>query len=211
MYIAVADCTGHGVPGAMLSMLGISCLNEIHNKPKLLTCAEILDQLKVKIVNELSQEGNVERMSDGMDISLIRMNLDTGAINWAGANNPLFIVENEKITELNSDRQPIGFTENVIPFTNHEVEPSKDAVYYLFSDGYVDQFGGVRGKKLKQKGFKEKLKEYSNLSLADQSEHFDLFFNEWKGEIDQLDDVTMIGVQSPLTLKPEFNKEIILN
>ena len=201
LYLAVADCTGHGVPGAMLSMLGISFLNEIHNgSSNLLSCAQMLDQLKVKVVKELSENSDEHRVRDGMDISLIRMELKTGEINWAGANNSLFVLNNGEIEEINPNRQPIGYTGNTEPYTDHHLAPSKEAIYYLFSDGYIDQFGGERSKKLKNKGFKQKLIEYAGLPFDKQQVQLNQFFEEWKGDIDQLDDVTVVGINSPLKM-----------
>ena len=144
VYIAVADCTGHGVPGAMLSMLGISYLNEINSSQELYTPAQILDLLKIKVVNELSQVDSPVTVSDGMDISLLRMNLKTGNAVWSGANNPLYIYSNSEFNVINATRQSISFTYKVIPFVDHQISFLPDAIYYLFSDGYIDQFGGPR-------------------------------------------------------------------
>ena len=197
VYIAVADCTGHGVPGAMLSMLGISYLNEINSSQELYTPAQILDLLKIKVVNELSQVDSPVTVSDGMDISLLRMNLKTGNAVWSGANNPLYIYSNSEFNVINATRQSISFTYKVIPFVDHQISFLPDAIYYLFSDGYIDQFGGPRGKKLKQTGFQKKIKEISNESLDDQLVILETYFDEWKAGFDQLDDVTIIAIKSP--------------
>ncbi len=211
LYLAVADCTGHGVPGAMLSMLGISFLNEIHSTSQLLSCAHVLDQLKVKVVKELSENSEKDLVRDGMDISLIRMELSTGKINWAGANNSLFILNKGQIDEVQSDRQPIGYTKETHPFTDHHIAPSKEAIYYLFSDGYIDQFGGERRKKLKNKGFQQKLMEVAGFEFEEQQNQLDHFFEEWKGELDQLDDVTVVGINSPLKMNLRINEKHLLN
>jgi len=211
LYLAVADCTGHGVPGAMLSMLGISFLNEIHSTSKLLSCSHILDQLKVKVVKELSENSEKDLVRDGMDISLIRMELSTGKINWSGANNSLFILDKGLIEEVHSDRQPIGYTKETHPFTDHHFAPSKEAIYYLFSDGYIDQFGGERRKKLKNKGFQQKLIEVAGFEFEEQQNQLDYFFEEWKGELDQLDDVTVVGIHSPLKINLKIREKYMLN
>jgi serine phosphatase RsbU (regulator of sigma subunit)/tetratricopeptide (TPR) repeat protein len=197
IYIAVADCTGHGVPGAMLSMLGISYLNEIISSQELLTPAKILDLLKAKVVNELSQIDSSITVADGMDISLLRMNPKTGDVFWSGANNPLYIFSNSELKFINSTKQSIGYSDNVIPFIDHQISHEPNAIYYLFSDGYIDQFGGAKGKKLKQSGFKKKLYEIAELPLENQLTILENYFEDWKGDFDQIDDVTVLAVKSP--------------
>jgi len=197
VYIAVADCTGHGVPGAMLSMLGISYLNEINSSQELLTPGKILDLLKAKVVNELSQIDSSITVADGMDISLLRMDLKTGNLVWAGANNPLYILSNNDLTIINSTRQSIGYSDTVIPFVDHQVSHVPNAIYYLFSDGYIDQFGGSKGKKLKQSGFKKKLFEIAEQPLSAQLTVLENYFEDWKGSFDQIDDITILAIKAP--------------
>lgn len=197
VYIAVADCTGHGVPGAMLSMLGISYLNELNSSQELLTPGKILDLLKAKVVNELSQIDSSITVADGMDISLLRMDLKTGNLVWAGANNPLYILSNNDLTIINSTRQSIGYSDTVIPFVDHQVSHVPNAIYYLFSDGYIDQFGGSKGKKLKQSGFKKKLFEIAEQPLSAQLTVLENYFEDWKGSFDQIDDVTILAIKAP--------------
>jgi tetratricopeptide (TPR) repeat protein len=149
-YIAAVDCTGHGVPGAFLTMLGSAFLNEICASG-ILSPAEILNRLREKIVQELSGQGEVK---DGMDISLCSISLipiNEGGdvkVQWAGANNPLWYLEDGKMKEKIADKQPIGYQEGQRPFTNHSIELSKGSTIYLFTDGYADQFGGPKGKNL---------------------------------------------------------------
>ena len=197
VYIAVADCTGHGVPGAMLSMLGISYLNELNSSQELLTPGKILDLLKAKVVNELSQIDSSITVADGMDISLLRMDLKTGNLVWSGANNPLYILSNNDLTIINSTRQSIGYSDTVIPFVDHQVSHVPNAIYYLFSDGYIDQFGGSKGKKLKQSGFKKKLFEIAEQPLSAQLTVLENYFEDWKGSFDQIDDVTILAIKAP--------------
>ncbi|MDG2370349.1 MAG: SpoIIE family protein phosphatase, partial [Flavobacteriales bacterium] len=197
VYIAVADCTGHGVPGAMLSMLGISYLNEINSTQELLSPGQILDLLKTKVVNELSQIDSSITFSDGMDISLLRMNPKTGEVFWSGANIPLYIFSNSELKFINPTKQSIGYSDDVIPFIDHQISHKPNAIYYLFSDGYIDQFGGLKGKKLKQTGFKKKLFEIAEQPLENQLTILHDFFEDWKGDFDQLDDVTVLAVKSP--------------
>jgi hypothetical protein len=165
----------------------------------------------VKVVKELSENSEKDLVRDGMDISLIRMELSTGKINWSGANNSLFILDKGLIEEVHSDRQPIGYTKETHPFTDHHFAPSKEAIYYLFSDGYIDQFGGERRKKLKNKGFQQKLIEVAGFEFEEQQNQLDYFFEEWKGELDQLDDVTVVGIHSPLKINLKIREKYMLN
>lgn len=202
VYVAVADCTGHGIPGAFLSMLGISFLNEISTTPGTLKPSEILDRLRDRVINELGQTYDGQGSRDGMDISLLRYDLDTHQVEWSGANNPLWIVRRQgksvlsldDLIELKPDRQPIGIHTSLQPFTNHEVSLQSGDCMYLFSDGFPDQFGGPKGKKFMYKPFRKFL-----LSIQDQSiEQHGLLLKEqfelWRGEIRQIDDVCIIGL-----------------
>ncbi|HLP11148.1 MAG TPA: SpoIIE family protein phosphatase [Flavobacteriales bacterium] len=199
LYLAAADCTGHGVPGAFLTMLGVAFLNEINASTELLTPAQILDKLRARFIQELSQTGATGENKDGMDISMMRLNLKTKELQWAGANNPLWIIKKSttgnEFVEIKADKQPIGYHSNPKPFTNHKIELEKDDAFYLFTDGYADQFGGPQGKKFKYSQFKEKLNEIYGLDLEKQREMLDHEFENWKGEYEQLDDVCVIGVR----------------
>jgi serine phosphatase RsbU (regulator of sigma subunit) len=194
-YIAAVDCTGHGVPGALLTMLGTAYLNEICAGNRILTPAEILDKLKFKITKELSQTGIRGESKDGMDMSLIRLNLDTNEIQWAGANNGLYFINNDGLQELKPDKQPIGYSDNPRPFTNHFAPLKVGDSLYLFSDGYADQFGGEKGKKFKYSNFKKILIETDKDSPQNQKEKLLASFKKWQGELEQLDDVCVIGVR----------------
>lgn len=195
LYLAAADCTGHGVPGAMMSMLGIAFLNEISSSEQLLSPAEILNQLRDKIVKELGSTGNTK---DGMDISLCRINLGTAELQWAGANNPLWIIsskgDSKVINEIKADKQPIGFSEAYKPFTNYSFN-EKNCAYYLLTDGFADQFGGPKGKKFKYKPLQDKLISISELSLDEQKNELNRTFDDWKGNFEQVDDVCIIGIK----------------
>lgn len=223
LYLAAADCTGHGVPGAMMSMLGIAFLNEITGNEHLLSPAEILNRLRDKVVKELGSSGQTK---DGMDISLCKINLKTTELEWAGANNPLWVIkappdlpkgEEDKrnsdtenfvdssssplgrlggasLIEIKADKQPIGYSDVYKPFTNHTFT-DKDCIYYLFTDGYADQFGGSNGKKFKYKPLQEKLISLSGATLDVQKNELNTIFDEWKGDLEQVDDVCVIGVR----------------
>ncbi|MGZ3864641.1 MAG: tetratricopeptide repeat protein [Bacteroidia bacterium] len=192
LYVTAADCTGHGVPGAFLTMLGISYLNEINSKEEILTPAEILDQLRDKILKELSRHGTTK---DGMDISLIRMNLKTHEVMWAGAFNPLWYTDNGVLKEIKANKQPIGYAENLLPFTNHTLNLSAKDTVYLFTDGFADQFGGPGGKKYKYKQMEQVLMANRNKTFEEQKNILKRSFEDWKGNLEQVDDVTVIAIQ----------------
>ncbi|PKP44931.1 MAG: hypothetical protein CVT95_10075 [Bacteroidetes bacterium HGW-Bacteroidetes-12] len=194
-YIAVSDCTGHGVPGAFMSMLGISFLNEITTNNQLISPAEVLNQLRDKVINNLSQKGESGTSKDGMDISLIRVNNSTKEIEWAGANNPLWIIRKKELIELKPDKQPIGYYINQQPFTNHELKLEKEDKVYLFSDGYVDQFGGESNKKFMKKRLKELFFQYAEMPINEHQLILLEQFKSWKGNNEQVDDICLIGFE----------------
>lgn len=212
-YFAVVDCTGHGVPGAIMSMLGISFLNDIVLMCDLPSPAYILDKLRERIVSELRQNDETIANRDGMDISLCRLNLKTLELQWAGANNPLCLLRKSselnpktktenyeprttdyKLFEIKADKQPIGYYPNPKPFTNHVVQLQKGDCIYLYSDGYADQFGGPKGKKLNYKRL-EALFTGQHISMSEQKEKLKNYFVEWKGTLEQIDDVCVVGVR----------------
>ncbi|MCB0400907.1 MAG: SpoIIE family protein phosphatase [Flavobacteriales bacterium] len=195
VYIAAADCTGHGVPGALMNMLGISFLNSINAEANNLSPAAILDKLRKKVVQELHQTGKDWSSRDGMDISLCKVNIETQHVEWAGANNPLWIVSENDIREIKADRQAINYNEKPQPFTNHNIQLKKGDQLYLFSDGYADQFGGPKGKKFKYTSLKKLILSLSGESIQRQKELLDKNFDDWKGSLDQIDDVCIIGIQ----------------
>lgn len=196
-YVAAADCTGHGVPGALLTMLGNSFLNEIIRGQEPLSPSETLDVLRDKVVKELSQKGEDGDNRDGMDISLSRINLETLEVEWAGAFNPLWIVRNgsEEIEEVKANRQPIGHYHRMDPFTNHKITLNKGDSLYMMSDGFADQLGGKSGKKFRYKPLKELIVAGAKLPLKDQQKILEDTFRSWKGDNMQIDDVCIIGIK----------------
>jgi len=196
LYVAVADCTGHGVPGAFMSLLGISFLNEINAPKAILSPSEILDKLRDKVIKELNQTGKMFEMKDGMDISLLKINLNTNHIEWAGANNSLYVVNDKKeLVTIPANNQPISFYPNQKPFTNHSITPNKNDTFYLFTDGYVDQFGGGKGKKYMRKRFKQLLIDNNAIAIEQQKELLENELNAWQGKLEQLDDICVIGIK----------------
>ena len=195
LYLAAVDCTGHGVPGAFLTLLGANLLNEINSTSQLLTPSQILDNLSLRVIKELSQDDGESK--DGMDISLLRIDLDTNEINWSGANSPLYLLleKEEEVKVIKGNKQPIGFSENVKPFTNHKLKLNSGDLIYLFSDGFPDQFGGENGKKIGYKVFRDFLVKISKQKISKQKNSIIEFFEEWKGEEEQTDDVCLIGLK----------------
>ena len=195
VIVAVADCTGHGVPAALLSVLGISMLNEITLKYNDLNAGKILDYLKLGIVTALSHSNNDDNTKDGMDISLIIYDKKNGKIEFAGAYNPFVVVRKKEILSIDGDRMPIGLCDVDKKFNNHIFDIKKDDMIYLFSDGFIDQFGGDNNKKIKRKRFKELLISINEYPMPIQKERLNLFFKEWKGKNEQVDDVLIFGLK----------------
>lgn len=191
-YVAAVDCTGHGVPGAFLTMLGSAFLNEICSVDDMLSPAEVLNRLRDKIIKEVSGQGEIK---DGMDLSLCRINLATLEMQWAGANNTLWYIQNEQMKEIIADKQPIGIYEIMKPFSNHTIHLRKGDSVYLYTDGYADQFGGPKEKKFKYKALQELLKSNATLGMEDQKKKLNEVFENWKGNLEQTDDVCIIGIR----------------
>jgi len=193
-YFAAVDCTGHGVPGGFMSMLGLAFLNELTKGPAIQTPAEILDELRTKILKELKQTGGENETKDGMDISLMRMNLKTNEVQWSGANNPLYVIDNE-LKETPADKQPIGYYPSMKPFSNHIIKAEKGSILYLLTDGYADQFGGPNGKKFKYAQLKEVLLSIHKKDMKEQKNILNEIFENWKGKLEQVDDILVIGLR----------------
>ncbi len=194
--IAVADCTGHGVPGAFMSMLGISFLNEIVNKSSNAKSHEILNQLREHVMNSLHQTGKDEETKDGMDIALCVIDTKKKELQYSGAHNPLYLIRSDELTEIKADKMPIGISMRYTqPFKNNKMKLDPGDVLYIFSDGYCDQFGGESKKKFGVRRFKEFLLEIHHEPMNKQCEKLDQQFLEWRGMYDQLDDVLVVGIK----------------
>ena len=199
-YYAAADCTGHGVPGAFMSMLGVSFLNDIISASEgELKASEVLDQLRLKVIKALHQTGEVHEAKDGMDIALCVVDYKTNTVQFAGAFNPLFIIRGEELIVVPSDRMPIGIYEyegDRKPFTNNIFQAEKGDLMYVFSDGYADQFGGPRGKKFMLGRFKKVLLKIKDMPMDEQRQYLDDTIEKWrKGVSSQIDDIIVIGVK----------------
>ena len=196
VVFCVADCTGHGVPGAFMSLIGMKILNQSIKQKDVNSPAEALDFLNAQVYDTMNKHASEDSIvRDGMDAVLFAVNFNKLTLNFAGANNPLFIIRNKEVIELKADKQPIGAYEAQKSFTNNIFQLQKDDMIYATTDGYIDQFGGEDGKKLKSKRFKEKLLECVDLPIEEQKEHLSTFFNSWKGSLEQLDDVCVMGVK----------------
>ena len=210
--VAAADCTGHGVPGAFLSMLGITFLDDIVNKRRIANANEILNNLRSDVMRALHQTGKRGEAKDGMDIALCIIDEKNHTMEYAGAHNPLWIfrkrteeelkeaLENDdineyKLIEFKADRMPIGIYLKDRPFRNHEIKLLPGDTFYIFSDGYADQFGEKTNRKFYLKKFKRLLASIQDKPMVVQKSILKETILEWKGSIDQVDDILVIGVR----------------
>jgi serine phosphatase RsbU (regulator of sigma subunit) len=214
--ILVADCTGHGVPGGFMSMLGIAFLNEIIKKPEVLTAAHLLNELRDYVIDALQQKGNIGDQADGMDIAVCVVNKKENKIQYSGAFNSVYIVSENNIENTNNkklikfvpkqnlnkkrnlfeckpDKMPIAHFIKMQSFKSVDIKLNKGDVVYLFSDGYPDQFGGEKGKKFNYKRFKTLLLEISDKPMNKQQQILENRLNQWKGKHFQVDDITVLG------------------
>lgn len=214
LIFAAADCTGHGVPGAFVSMLGISFLNEIVRKKEVRKASQMLEELRIQVKTSMHQTGVITEAKDGMDIALFIIDTKTKELQFAGANNPLYLIrgrnqspaedltpylsvanEEFQLYEIKGDRQPIGFYWEETEFTNHTFQLQDQDSVYIFSDGLVDQFGGENRKKFKSCNFKKLLLSIQTESLDRQKDHILDSYETWKGSFEQIDDICIIGVK----------------
>ncbi len=197
IYVAVVDCTGHGVPGAFMSIVGFNLINKALLETKLNTPADILNEVNKNLTNTLKQTFEESNIKDGMEISLCKWNKKTNEFMFAGANTIIYKVSNNNLEIIKGDKNPIGafYGERLKPYTNTKITVKTNDCIYLFSDGYADQFGGEKGKKYKYKQFEEFLLNHSNLPMQEQRVKLKKEFNNWKGNLEQVDDVCVIGVK----------------
>ncbi len=194
--VAVSDCTGHGISGALMHMMGIIFLNEIVKKKRYNDPGKILEELRINIIDSLHQTGKFGETQDGMDISLAIIDMDNLSLKFAGANNPLYIVNNSIFKEIKGDRMPVGININYEkPFATQHYQLNKGDSIYMFTDGYADQFGGPKGKKFRYKYFKELIYSINGTSMTKQKEIMEQTFHKWKGEFEQVDDVLVMGIK----------------
>jgi PAS domain S-box-containing protein len=204
VIIAAVDCTGHGVPGAFMSLVGSTLLNQTITDPNVNHPSDALNYLNRELKKTLRRQVDETSIRDGMDMTLCAIDLQNLKLEFSGANNPIYILRNEELMELKGDKQPIGSDSDEMahPFTNIFFELQKGDVIYLFTDGYADQFGGPKGKKFKYSQFKEVLLAMNRKPLKDQKIILDNTIEEWKafrksdGEMhEQVDDILVIGIK----------------
>ena len=191
--IAVADCTGHGVSGAFMSVIGISLLNEIVRRKEINKASQALEVLRYELKEILNQSDGDYSHNNGMDIALCVIKHKEKIMQYAGANIPLYLLRNNKLIEYKPTRNPIGLTPIEIPFLNNEIEYEDDDMFYLFSDGYVDQFGGDNGKKFRSRIFKHMLLDIYKKPLIIQKDIINLNLKKWMGNNEQVDDILIFG------------------
>jgi len=194
IFVAAGDCTGHGVPGAMVSVVCSNALNRAVKEFGITEPGKILDKVR-DLVIETFEKSEKEDIKDGMDISLCSLNLKTRVLQWAGANNPLWYIQGNEIKEITADKQPIGISDNPRPFVTHTLQLEKNNEVYLFTDGYADQFGGPKGKKFKYKQLEAKVLEGRSLGMNTQRDNLNSAFVDWQGPLEQIDDVLIIGIR----------------
>ncbi|MBN1187765.1 MAG: SpoIIE family protein phosphatase [Bacteroidales bacterium] len=196
-YLIAADCTGHGVPGAFMSILGMGAINEILYNDKEFPANKILADLRNYIIRILHQKGNIGEASDGMDMSLCIVDYETLTIEYAGAHNPLYHIHKGEICLYKADRMTLGITRKteLKEFTNNIIPFKKGDIIYLFSDGFADQFGGPTGSKYRYKNFREFLFRIHKFPMSKQKLALIKEFQQWKGEYDQIDDILILGVR----------------
>jgi serine phosphatase RsbU (regulator of sigma subunit) len=190
--LLIADSTGHGVPGAIMSMLNIACLNEAVDGFKLVQANDILNSTRVSVIKHLSNDGSIDGGKDGMDCSLLV--IDGLKLKFAGANNPVWIVRKNELIELEPDRMPVGKHErDSFPFNQLLIDLLPEDMVYALTDGYPDQFGGPKGKKFMYKQLKDLLINISTKPINEQKEILSKCLLDWKGSAEQVDDITIIG------------------
>ncbi|MCE9538210.1 MAG: SpoIIE family protein phosphatase [Bacteroidetes bacterium] len=194
--IAAGDCTGHGVPGAFMSLLNISKLSETVNEKKIIGPDLILDHVRGEIIKALNPEGAEVESKDGMDCVLCAFDFNTMELEFAAANNPLWLIRNNELIEYKPDKIPVGIYHGELkPFSLQTIHLLKNDIVYLFTDGYADQFGGEKGKKFKYQQLKELLLSNAHLSMQEQKKVLDDTIEKWKGNLEQVDDILIIGIK----------------
>jgi ligand-binding sensor domain-containing protein/serine phosphatase RsbU (regulator of sigma subunit) len=195
VVLVVADCTGHGVPGAFMSMLGIAFLNDIVSKIDQPKADDILNQLRMRVVQLLHQQSSHSLSNDGMDLALCIIDQENQEIQYAGAYNGLYLIRDGVLTRFKADQMPIGHYVKISPFTQQQLAIRPGDVIYLFSDGYIDQFSGKTGKKFKTKRFKELLLQIYQYPMHEQHQMLSQALDQWKGDAAQIDDILVVGVR----------------
>lgn len=194
-FIAVGDCTGHGVPGALMSVLGINLLTEIVETKHITHPDMILNELRSGIIHAFDKEGKSSEYKDGMDISVVRIDKNSNHFVYAAANNPVYLITDHELIELPADKQPAGYSHEMKPFSLHEQTFTPGDSLILFTDGFADQFGGPKGKKFKYSQLNGLLKNNAARSPDEMKQSLLYTFEQWRGDLEQVDDVCIIGIR----------------
>lgn len=210
VLFAAADCTGHGVPGAMVSVVCHNALNRAVREYGLIKLANILNKVRELVIEtfESQLDQATDTIKDGMDIALCAMDLEAKTVSYAGAHNPLWLISTHdydltqraekndlKLYEVKADKQPIGAFDASVSFADHTIQLNSGDSIYVFSDGYSDQFGGERGKKFKQAFMRDLILSVQGTSLAEQENTLGNTIATWRGELEQIDDICVIGIR----------------
>ncbi|MBC7695520.1 MAG: tetratricopeptide repeat protein [Burkholderiales bacterium] len=197
VFVAVVDCTGHGVPGAFMSIVGFNLLNKAIHENKCDDPADILNQVNIDLTETLKQTFEESAVKDGMEISLCKWNKEKNELLFAGANTIVYHISDDQINIIKGNKHPIGsfYGEQLKPFQTAKIIVKKNDCVYLFSDGYADQFGGPKGKKFKYKQLEEFLLSIAHEAMETQKQKLDEVFEKWKGDLEQVDDVCIIGIR----------------
>jgi len=192
--VAIGDCTGHGVPGAFLSILGISFLNLVYSKHSPESPAVLLNYLREYVMKALNQTGEAYEQKDGIDLSVCMFNNKTGELRYSGSFSPLYIARGGELEQLQGDKMPVGIdAEYEESFTNKSFRLKKEDTVYIYTDGFPDQFGGPKGKKFKYPAFRKLISNCSKLDIAEQRNFLLTELRNWQGKLPQLDDITVMG------------------
>jgi serine phosphatase RsbU (regulator of sigma subunit) len=195
LIIAVADCTGHGVPGAFMSLLGAGLLKEIVSSEGITEPGRILDRLREEVISALCQQGTMGEQKDGMEMAVLNIDTESQKCQYAGARSPLYLLRRSKLSICRPNLMPISWHQEMHPFDTVDIQLEPSDQLYMFSDGYVDQFGGEHRKKFKYKAFRQVLTEHADLSMSRQQQVLSDTIREWQGENEQTDDMVIIGIK----------------
>lgn len=195
LLVAAVDCTGHGVPGALMSMMGYNLLEQVVKEYQVYQPALILDELSRLVIESLVHEGDSESVKDGMDVALCKINMELKELEYAGAHNPLYLVRKGALTEIKADKRSVGLTTKPGKFTNHKLQLEDGDIIYMFSDGFVDQKGGPENKKFFYGPFQKVLCDIHQLPMKEQHDILEATIVNWKGRNEQMDDILIVGIR----------------
>jgi len=196
VLLALADCTGHGVPGAFMSIMGINFLNEIVNKAEVIMANEVLNELRDQLVRSLRQKGEKDESRDGMEMALCIVDIESNMLQYSGAFRPMYLIRNEEMHIFKGDKMPIGiYNDEAISFSNKELQIQENDIIYLFSDGYADQIGGPKRKTFRSKRLKKLLLDIHEKPMKEQKASLENVFEEWRRGVEQIDDILVMGIR----------------